>query len=373
MPRRTEREPRFNFSPGNPKRKENREIQKEITTRAQTARIFEWRLGFDAIFLINIGVRLGLFRAFAQTPGATPQEIAAALGLHEPYVEVWCTTAYALELLEVDGNSKFYLAPSWKPILADATDPHYLGSLVQTLAEFTSEDFRQSLDGFRSGKTVPFQGRGNSFAALVAGATAGLHFLVIRKVLPLLPNLFDSLNRGGTILDVGCGNGRLLIQLAEAFPKSRCLGIDIDQTGLTLARAAIQEARVSDRVAILEGDIGTIAQANFVDLAVMIEVLHEIAPAQRPKVIQGCARVLRPGGWLVILDETYPSTLDEVRQPEFRLPLQTGFEELMWGNIIPTRHEQESLLRQAGFTGEIHRTRIGEGLTLLTTQRSEIV
>jgi SAM-dependent methyltransferase len=276
-------------------------------------------------------------------------------------------------LLELDGNSKFRLAPSWEPILVNATDPHYLGSLVQILAEFTSTDFRLCLEAFRSGETVPFQGRGNIFARLVAETTAGLHAVIIRKILPLLPALFDRLNSGGTILDVGCGNGKLLIRLAEAFPQSKCVGVEIDQTGLALARTAIQEAAVSDRVEIIEGDIGAIAQANFVDLALMVEVLHEITPARRPGVIQECARVLRPGGWLILLDETYPSTIEEARHPEFRLALQTGFEELIWGNLIPTRREQELLLREAGFTGEIHRTLIGEGLTLLTTQRNETV
>ena len=71
----------------------------------------------------------------------------------------------------------------------------------------------------------------------------------------------------------------------------------------------------------------------------------------------------------MIIDETYPTTLAEMRQPEFLFPVQTGLEELMWGNIIPTRQEQEALLRNAGFTGAINRSIIGEGFTLLTTQK----
>jgi hypothetical protein len=61
--------------------------------------------------------------------------------------------------------------------------------------------------------------------------------------------------------------------------------------------------------------------------------------------------------------------LQEAREPEFRSALQIGFKELICGNVIPTRQEQERLLREAGFTGEIRRAFIGQGLTLLTTQR----
>jgi len=72
----------------------------EVTAEAQTAKIFEWRQGFNARFLINLDVRLRLFRAFAQSPGARARDIARRLGLHLPYVEIWCTTAYSLGLLE---------------------------------------------------------------------------------------------------------------------------------------------------------------------------------------------------------------------------------------------------------------------------------
>jgi SAM-dependent methyltransferase len=106
-----------------------------------------------------------------------------------------------------------------------------------------------------------------------------------------------------------------------------------------------------------------------VDAAVMVEVLHEIAQPIRPAVIRETAAALRPGGWLVIVDETYPSTLEEVRRPEFLFPLMTGFEELLWGNIIPTREEQETLLQAAGLTGPVERSIIGEGFTVLCTRK----
>ena len=74
-------------------------------------------------------------------------------------------------------------------------------------------------------------------------------------------------------------------------------------------------------------------------------------------------------GWLVIIRATYPSTPAQVRQPESRLPLQTGFEEVIWGNVIPTQEDQERLLREAGFTGQINRSLRGDGSTFRTTQR----
>jgi len=37
------------------------------TADSQVAKIFEWRRGFNAMHLIDIGIQLGLFRALAAT------------------------------------------------------------------------------------------------------------------------------------------------------------------------------------------------------------------------------------------------------------------------------------------------------------------
>jgi 2-polyprenyl-3-methyl-5-hydroxy-6-metoxy-1,4-benzoquinol methylase len=341
----------------------------DVTAESQVARVFAWRRGFNAMHLIDLGIRLGLFKAFADTPDATAQVVADRLGLHVPYVEVWCTTAYGFELLDADEERRFRLAPYVNEILANPTHPRYLGGYVQLGTRFATEDYRLAIEAFRTGVGVPFQGRSHEFAQVVAQAIAGVNVMVARKILPGLADVAEALNTGGALLEVGCGTGNLQLQIATVFPKALSTGVDIDPTGLAAAREAVQRAGIADRITILEGDVGTVVTEGAFDVVIMVEVLHEIAPEIRPSVVRGCARALRVGGWLVIVDETYPSTLAETRQPEFLFPLQTGLEELMWGNVIPTREEQERLLREAGLTGAINRSLMGEGFTLLSTQK----
>ncbi len=341
----------------------------EPTAESQVAKIFEWRRGFNATHLIDIGVRLGIFKAIAEIPGTTPGQVADSLGLHAPYVETWCTTAYSFGLLEGEEDRKFRLAPFIDDVLAKNGHPRYLGGYVHLGTEFATEDFRYCLDAFRSGAAVPFQGRSEEFAEAVAAGTFGLQVLSARKLLPELPGLKEKLDAGGALLEVGCGTGRHLLQLTKAFPQARCIGVDIDPTGMKAAREAIENAGVADRVDLVAGEVGTAVPEASVDAVVMIEVLHEISPGIRQEVIDGCYRALRPDGWFLIVDETYPSTLAESRQLEFLFPIQTGFEELTWGNVLPTRQEQEQLLRSAGFKGEISRSIIGEGFTVLSAQK----
>ncbi|MCP5297633.1 MAG: methyltransferase domain-containing protein [Zoogloeaceae bacterium] len=341
----------------------------DVSADSQVAKVFAWRRGFNAMHMIDIGIRLGLFKSLAESDGISAEALAERLGLHAPYVATWCTTAYGFELLDADEERRFRLAPFINEILANAAHPRYLGGYVQLGTQFATEDYRLAPDAFRSGTTAPFQGRSHDFAQLIAQAIAGVNVMVARKILPGLPGVADTLNGGGDLLEVGCGTGYLQLQIAKAFPNARCTGVDIDPTGLAAAREAVHRAGLAERVRIVEGDVASAVPKEAFDVVLMVEVLHEISPEIRPAVVRGCADALRTGGWLVIVDETYPSTLAETRQPEFRFPLQTGLEELMWGNVIPTREEQERLLRAAGLSGRIERSLMGEGFTLLATQK----
>ncbi len=348
---------------------ETEEVSTEITAETQVAKIFEWRRGFNAMHLIDLGVSLGLFKAILEQPDTTPTQIAKELGLHAPYVETWCITAYSFGLLEGTEERCFRLGPFMDQILANPEHPRYLGGYVRLGTEFATEDHRYCLEAFRTGKTVPFQGRSHDFAEVVAQGTAGLQVLSARKLLPELDGLKDELDNGGTVLEVGCGTGRHLIQIAAAFPNANCVGVDIDPTGIEAATKAVDKAGIADRVQLVSGRVEDAAQDLSVAAVVMIEVLHEIAPDIRPSVINACYRVLQESGWLLMIDETYPSTLAEARQDEFLFPIQTGFEELTWGNVLPTRELQETLLRDAGFGGDIGRSIIGEGFTVLSARK----
>ncbi|SVB06546.1 uncharacterized protein METZ01_LOCUS159400, partial [marine metagenome] len=72
-----------------------------------------------------IGTELGLFSKIddAGEGGATPADLATGLGLHPPYVDVWCRTGYHYGLLEAGDMDCFRLSEMMDKLLVDGNDP----------------------------------------------------------------------------------------------------------------------------------------------------------------------------------------------------------------------------------------------------------
>ncbi len=341
----------------------------EITVEQQTERLWDYVKGFHAVYLIDTGVKLGLFKSLdAAAGGLTPAALAESHGLHEPYVRVWCQTASAYHLLEPAAGGAFELAPHFEQLLVQRGNPRFLGPYFQGCVDYLGADMSRYPEFFENGATYTFQEHGLEFSATIAETTAGLQAVVAKYFLPSAPGVREVLEGGGSVLDMGCGGANLMLQIAKAFPACSCVGVDVDQHGITLASANIAEAGLTNRVSAEHIDGGEIRHENEFDVCTLFEVLHELPMAVRAQVMANAHRALKPGGTLFILDETYPSVPEDLRRPEYAFSVQTAYNELIWGNVVATKEEQEALLAEAGFTG-LERGEVGGLFTLLTARK----
>lgn len=102
------------------------------------------------------------------------------------------------------------------------------------------------------------------------------------------------------LLDVGCGTGRFLDFVKQAWPR-------LPATGLDMSEAYIEEARVHLRrwsqLRLLVGDATRIPLPDSsLDAVTCIFMFHELPPAVRRTALAEFARVLKPGGMLVLVD-----------------------------------------------------------------------
>src|SRR3989442_6957493 len=72
--------------------------------------------------------------------------------------------------------------------------------------------------------------------------------LLIPVWLPAMPEVQARLEQGALVADIGCGPGKALIKLAQAFPRSRYVGYDIFEPTVAHATAHPQAAGVADPV-----------------------------------------------------------------------------------------------------------------------------
>src|SRR5262249_14917980 len=139
------------------------------TRRAQMDKVFGYVKGLHATYLIDLGVRLGLFARLAgDDAGTSPDALAGALGLHPEYVQFWCEAACALELLDYDPERGYRLAPYMDEVLGQPEATYYLGRFPETHLR-VAHDYARYPELFRSGEVYPYQQHDEAFFRAVAG------------------------------------------------------------------------------------------------------------------------------------------------------------------------------------------------------------
>ena len=110
---------------------------------------------------------------------------------------------------------------------------------------------------------------------------------------------------GDSVLEIGCGTGRNLIETARRYPKARCRGIDISTEMLTSAITGIDRHGMTDRIRVAHGDATRFSpNALFGQVSfdhVVISYSLSMIPQWRD-VLDRAIGCVGPGGRLHIVD-----------------------------------------------------------------------
>lgn len=146
----------------------------------------------------------------------------------------------------------------------------------------------------------------------IVGPPGTYLYTTLRGKFVVWSRLLDEVGFAGDedVLDLGCGRGLVLLMAAEHLPRGHAVGLDlwrgVDQSGNTeeATRRNAEIEGVSDRVELVTGDMRDLPfpDSRF-DAVLSSLAIHNVPTADgRRKAVLEAARVVRPGGRLLLAD-----------------------------------------------------------------------
>jgi len=128
-------------------------------------------------------------------------------------------------------------------------------------------------------------------------------FLRLRSILTPYDRMASVLPARGRVLDLGSGHGLLAFALSLGSHEREIIGIDHDPDRVRIAEAAALGLPVGSRPGFQVGDLKeklwSFPAGSLVGIA-MIDILHYFDPRTQQFLVGHAARVLAPGGVLVV-------------------------------------------------------------------------
>jgi len=314
--------------------------------KEQAAKILGPLSGTTTVWGIDLGLRLGVFRLLADRPaGAAPEEVADALDLDPQYAHVVLRAAYAAEVLDLD-DDRYRLADHMATLLLDADAPGYLGGAIQTFVALR-ETYLDLRTFARTGRREWWGDFDPEWIDAVAENGQTYYRRILDVVVPKLPAVAASLERGARYLDLACGACRGPAKIATAYPGVTVTAVDCDPYTLELAEREVKENGLGDRFRFVESMLEDLDIDGGHDLAVVNISLHEARNIE--KAVARAHAALDPGGTFVVSEFPFPERVEDCRSVPGRLMCGVQFFEAHIGcQLLPTAQFVE-LLEGAGF------------------------
>jgi ubiquinone/menaquinone biosynthesis C-methylase UbiE len=198
-------------------------------------------------------------------------------------------------------SMRFSLPPEHAASLTRAAGADNVAVFTQYLALLGSvED--DIVECFKKGGGVPYSKVPRFHEVMAEDSGQSVLSSLERHVLPLVPGLQEQLAAGIHVLDLGCGRGRIMNRLAEAYPRSRFTGIDLSSEAIQFAwgEAADKRLRNIEFIVADLSDFDIKAEIEAFDWVATFDAIHD--QAKPLNVLKGIYRTLKPNGIYLMQD-----------------------------------------------------------------------
>lgn len=226
--------------------------------------------------MLSVGHRTGLFDVMDGLQPSTSTEIAERTGLNERYVREWLGAMVTGGIVTMEPETgKFSLPPEHSSWLTRKAAPNNLAVGTQWMSVLGSvED--NIVECFRKGGGVPYE-KYNRFHEVMAEESHQTVIVpLVDEILPLEEGLIAKLESGIEVLDVGCGSGFAIAEMARRFPASRFTGYDLSDEAIKLGNSMIRNGKLTNaKLEVM--DVTTISEHGKYDLITTFDAIHDQA------------------------------------------------------------------------------------------------
>jgi SAM-dependent methyltransferase len=169
----------------------------------------------------------------------------------------------------------------------------------------------------------------NHWSGMASSATQNPAQAMRRR---LVRSLLNVRGAGARILDIGCGQGDTIAELAARYPQAELAGIDFSRTGVEVARAKVPRASFARRDLLAPGEPEP-AMLGWATHGICSEVLEHVDDPvtllrnARAYLAPGCRLVVTvPGGPMSAFDRHIGHRRHYTAESLRRLLIDAGFE-----------------------------------------------
>lgn len=248
--------------------------------------------------LVIIGDKLGLYRALHQNGPLNSQELADRTGTAERYVREWLSAQAAQGYLEYQADNKaFSLSPEQAMVFADSESPVIMTGGFYAISS-VYHDEPNVTEAFKTGQGVSWGDHCNClFCGTEKFFRPSYKHNLVQAWIPALNGVEEKLKKGIKVADIGCGHAVSTMLMAEAYPNSEFVGIDLHAPSIEHASRVAKEKDISN-IRFEVGD-ATQLEGNGYEFIACFDCLHDMG--NPTAVAAQIKNMLNPGGsWMIV-------------------------------------------------------------------------
>jgi ubiquinone/menaquinone biosynthesis C-methylase UbiE len=299
--------------------------------------------GYWASQAIFVAAKLGIADLVKDEP-KTADELAKATGTHAPSLYRLLRALASVEIFAEDESSRFSLTEmarclvdgpmSQRSVALMLGDEHY-GAWGELL--YSVQTGKPGFDKLYGKPVFDWYGEHPEQAAIFDAAMTGFHGEETQKTI----DAYDF-SQFKTVVDIGGGNGSVMIPLLQRNPDVRGILFDLASV-IERSKPSLERAGVADRCQAVAGDFFKSVVADG-DAYMMRHIIHDWTDEQCTTILNNIRQVIPPHGKLLVVEIVIPPG----NEPNFGKFLDLNML-VIPGGRERTEEEYSTLFATAGF------------------------